>query len=104
MTQTLPAIHIGNRTFDYKPEVNGWTIKTTATHDIDVCRLLFHYRLCMTPLASPLGWEHGWCYSGTGPDMSYDLEHAVIAALAWDPDTEAEPFGWTKRACHVRTI
>lgn len=95
-TPALPPLTLGNTTWEYSPDVHGWTIKTTATHRIDVCRLLFHYRLVLTPLSSTDWWEHGWCYSG---DEQNDLLHAVIAAVAWNPDEDAEPFGWSKRAC-----
>lgn len=100
MSDNLPPIRLGNREWEFNPDVYGWTIKSTATHNIDVCKLLFHYRIAMTPIEKPFGWDHGWCYSG-GRD---DLMDAVIAAIAWDPDTEAEPFGWSKRACHVREL
>lgn len=90
---------LGSAEFEYDEGVHGWTIKTTETHKISVCVLLYHFRVAMTKHTDPWGWEHGWCYSN--PDQpSDDLTRAVIAALAWDPDTEPEPFGWSKRACH----
>lgn len=96
-----PPLKVGDREFPYDVDVHGWTIKTTTTHKISVCILLYHFRIAMTPHQHPHSWDHGWCYSGN----ENDLLHAVVAAVTWDPDTEAEPFGWSKRACHcVREI
>lgn len=82
--------------WEFDPTVYGWTIKTTATEKVSVCKLLFHYRVAITSLAAPDWWQHGWCYSGYGSD---DLMVATLAAVAWDPDTDGEPVGWFKRAC-----
>jgi hypothetical protein len=67
----------------------GWRIKETATHFVDVCPMLFNDRICLTPKAAPGVYDYGWCYDKGGA--------AIYAAIAWNPDTEAEPAGFKKR-------
>lgn len=46
-------------------------------------------RLVMTPMVSPYLYDYGWDFH-RGPD-------ALEAALAWDPERQGEPDGFTRR-------
>jgi hypothetical protein len=75
------------------PTVDGYgrvTLGRWGGYLIDVCPMLFGDRLVMTVESDPDVYDHGWCYPKGGA--------AVLAALAWDPATEAEPAGCIKRA------
>ena len=72
----------------------AWIVKRTATHSVDIVPMIFSYRLVLTPLDSPMGYDVGWCYFG--------LERAVfsrcmIAAMHFDPDTEEAPAWFDKQ-------
>ena len=71
----------------------GYRIKETETHYIDVVRMLYNWRVVRTPKNSPLTWDRGWCYSGTGWDT---LMAAALAAWNWDGGDDTEPPGWNK--------
>jgi len=77
----------------FKAIEGGYRIKETATHYIDIVRMLFNWRLCLTPKASPLTYDRSWCYAGTS-DQSFMA--AALAALAWDGADDTEPEGWNK--------
>lgn len=66
------------------------TIGYWGGYSIDVMPMIYNTRLVLTPEASPFGYDHGWCYPKGGA--------AILAAYTWDPETEAEPAGYTKRA------
>jgi hypothetical protein len=97
--QNKQPLHIGELTIEPNDR-EGWTIKSTETHHVDLMRMLFNFRVVLTPRSCTLGWDHGWCYDGgSGPIV------AIAAAYAWDPDKQAEPVAFTKRACEcVRVI
>lgn len=66
------------------------TIGRWGGYLLQISHLLINDRLVLTPEAVPIGYDHGWCY-----------EHgqtALIAAIGWDPEREAEPAGYVKRA------
>lgn len=65
---------------------------------IDIRMMGFNERLVLTPQMHPTGlwpgdnsYDHGWCYPRGGIG-------AITAALLWNPDTDAEPPGYVKRA------
>lgn len=60
----------------------GWLVQVTA--------MIFNDRLLLTPSYMPQVHDYGWCYPKGGA--------AYLAALAWDPMTQAEPVGYKKRA------
>lgn len=68
----------------------GWRVKETATHYIDVVQMIYNWRIVTTPKDSPESYDRGWCFEGR------DVLPPLIAALAWDPETEPEPTGWVK--------
>ena len=70
----------------------GVRLKETETHFIDVIPMIYNWRIVTTPKNFPKVYDRGWCYAGR------DKTPAVLAALAWDPDTEEEPMGWIKQA------
>jgi hypothetical protein len=55
---------------------------------IQVCPMLFNDRLVLTPQDNPLVYDYGWCFPKGGA--------AVLAAMVWDPATQAEPVGYIK--------
>jgi hypothetical protein len=87
-----PVLPFGDQVFKLN-DYGSYTLKTTATHNIDLVLMITNWRIVMTPKDFVYVWDHGWCYSG------HSLLVPVAAAFAWDPDTEAEPLGFVKRAC-----
>jgi hypothetical protein len=76
-----------------QPCDGGYRVKETETHYIEVVRMIYNWRLATTPKHSPMTYERGWCYAGTGP-VSFTA--AVLAAMAWDGADGTEPEGWNK--------
>lgn len=76
-----------------EPTTDGYgrmTIGRWGGYLIDICPMLFGDRLVLTPESCTGVYDHAWCYPKGGA--------AVLAALAWNPATEAEPAGYIKRA------
>jgi hypothetical protein len=63
-------------------EHNGWKIQ--------IIPMIFNDRLVLSAPDDVFGYSHGWCFDKGGA--------AILAALAWDLDTEDEPAGFKKRA------
>lgn len=57
---------------------------------IQIVPMGFNDRIVLNPESFPGVYDHGWCYDKGGA--------AFLAAIAWDPVTEAEPPGYKKRA------
>lgn len=70
----------------------GLRLKETDTHYVDVLPMIYNWRIVTTPKGHERGYDRGWCYDGreAGP--------AILAAMAWNPDTQEEPQGWIKQA------
>lgn len=66
-----------------------YTIKETETHLVEIQPMIFNDRVVLTPKTCLDIYECGWCFDKGGA--------AFYAAVAWDPDTEAEPVGYKKR-------
>jgi hypothetical protein len=74
-----------------------FTIGETDEYFVEIVPMIFSDRLVMTPKEAPMVYDYGWCYDKGGA--------ALFAAMAWDPDKEAEPPGYNKRATpNVRTL
>jgi hypothetical protein len=74
-----------------EPTVDGYgriTLGRWGGWTIDICPMLFNDRVVLTPEANPGVYDYGWCYPKGGA--------ALLAALAWNPATEAEPAGYIK--------
>lgn len=71
-------------------EDGGYRVKETGTHYVDVCPMIYNWRICLTPKIDPDTYDRGYCYNGRDPVS------ALLAAMEWDPDTEPEPKGWVK--------
>lgn len=71
-------------------EYGTMTIGTWGGYHVQVMPMLFNDRLVLTPMTATWGYDHGWCYDKGGA--------AFLAALVWNPSTEAEPAGYKKRA------
>lgn len=81
-----------------KPKIDDYGVTTIGFYggwavQIDV--MLFNDRLILADPHPPEERSYGWCYPKGGA--------AHLAALAWNPETEAEPAGYTKAARGGRT-
>lgn len=96
LVRRLRTAHEGTTAIDLydEPTFDDWGVLTLGTwggYRIQVCEMIYNDRLVMTPGSHPhAGPQHGWCYDKGGA--------AILAALVWDPETEAEPKGYKKRA------
>lgn len=74
------------------PTVDAWgtvTIGRWGGWLVQVMPMIFNDRLVLTPEQfEGAFYDYGWCYPKGGA--------AHLAALAWDPATEAEPTGYIK--------
>lgn len=66
------------------------TIGEWGGYLIQILSMGFNERIVMTPAAFRGVIDYGWCYD-RGPT-------ALMAALVWNPETEAEPAGFKKVA------
>jgi hypothetical protein len=66
-------------------------VKEAATRYIDIVPMIYNWRI-VTTYKDRDCYDRGWCYAGRDPVT------AILAAMAWDPDTEDEPQGWIKQA------
>ena len=63
---------------------------------IQIAPMAFNDRLVMTPKhLNGMTYDYGWCYDKGGA--------ALLAALVWKPDVEAEPAGY-KKAIGIRRL
>lgn len=78
----------------------------TNAHDVVAAKVRTRPMVCYTAQREALqGNDHTHndltCDWGEAPDITrwwgyVSLEQAILAALRWEADTEAEPFGWTR--------
>ncbi len=76
------------------PRVDGYgriTYGRWGGYLIEVLPMMYGERLVLTPESCPQTYDYGWCY-GRGA--------ALIAARAWDPETQAEP-AWYVKAVQI---
>lgn len=77
-------------------DVNSWVVKHTAHWVVLVSPMLFNNRVLLSdPEEWVFGWTAGFCYD-KGPA-------AMLAAIAWDPETDRWPAGFKKVAADART-
>ena len=78
----------------------GWRVKTSdnGKHYLDLLRMIYNWRLAMTPVAMPSTVDRSWCYFGHGEDdegnprnMRTAFATALAAALMWDGSPDSEP-------------
>lgn len=78
----------------------GFRLKLSddGRHFIDVLEMIYNWRICETPVRSPLEIDRAWCYfageKGTKADA---FRRAVRAAWLWDGAPDSEPEGYDKR-------
>jgi hypothetical protein len=84
MTAATPIEWLAEARGDGYGRWGGWLI--------DICPMMFGDRLVLTPETCEHIYDYGWCYPKGGA--------ALLAALAWDPEVEAEPGGYIK-AIHM---
>lgn len=83
MTQTAPDAHFDTR-------MGAVIIKETPDWIVAVSPMIYNDRILFALRRDYPGYTAGWCYNKGGS--------AVLAALAWDPDTEHTPVGLKKEA------
>jgi hypothetical protein len=97
--KTLEGFTIAGQPVTLEPlwiedRIYGYRIKSTLTHHIDLCRMIFNWRIITVPKNDPWFVDRGWCYQGTG--LAGFLP-AALAAIAWDGANDTEPPGYFKR-------
>jgi hypothetical protein len=75
------------------PVDGGFRVKETDTHQVDVLRQIYNWRIARTPKALPMTYDRFWCYAGTS---WVTLIRAVSAAAEWDAGDSTDPEGWNK--------
>jgi hypothetical protein len=70
-------------------EVGTLTIGSYGGWAVQCHRMLFNWRLILG-LPGAQVYDFGWCYAS--------IEALVAAVQVWQPQTEAEPLGFLKRA------
>lgn len=79
--------------FDEK--IASLVIKESPEWIVSVTPMIFNDRVILTMRSEyPSGWTAGWCYDKGGA--------AILAAMAWDPNTEHSPVGYKKVAGDLR--
>ncbi len=61
-------------------EYGGWWVQ--------IHPMIFNDRVVLAPQDDWLSLHYGWCFPKGGA--------ALLAVMAWEPDTEAEPVGYIK--------
>lgn len=74
-------------------ERSVWRVKTTSNWHVEIIPMMFNYRVVLTPVDNLHSWDHGWCYFGKSALV---MAAAVLAAQAFDPETESAPAGYDK--------
>lgn len=76
--------------FRFDEKIQSLIIKETDEWIISVTPMIYNDRLLLTMREDyPWGYTAGWCYDKGGA--------AILAAVAWDPDTQHEPVGHKKK-------
>lgn len=75
------------------PVDGGFRVKETEDCWIDVLRMIWNWRVAVTPKDTPWSYERHWCYAGTS---LLTLIRAVGAVADWDGADSTEPEGWNK--------
>jgi hypothetical protein len=75
------------------PIDGGFRVKETATHQVDVLRQIYNWRVARTPKSLPWTYDRFWCFAGTS---FVTLLRAVRAAAEWDAGDRTDPEGWNK--------
>lgn len=88
---TVTPVGVTLPPWDAKRQV--WTVKQTENWLVEICPMIFNFRLLLTPVHCPDVWDHAWCYFGTD---AATLTRAMLAATAFDPETQSAPVGYDK--------
>jgi hypothetical protein len=76
-------------------QIGSLVIKESADWIVSVTPMIFNDRVLLTLRSEyPFSAVAGWCYDKGGA--------AVLAAQAWDPDTQPTPAGFKKEAFNAR--
>lgn len=89
------------------PEAPGWTedgdafiVKVTEHWIVAVVPHIFNDRIQIaTPSEYGVTWTAGWCFPR---EFHYSTLETVGIAGAWDPETQLEPLGYSKKAYDLR--
>lgn len=74
-----------------EPVVDGYGTVTYGEwggYLVQIVPMIFNDRVVLTPEDASDVYDYGWCYPKGGA--------AVLAMVAWNPETEAEPAGYIK--------
>lgn len=74
-----------------RPVIDQYGVITVAEYGgwfVQAMSMLFNDRIVLAPVTEPRVYDYGWCFPKGGA--------AGLALLAWNPDTEGEPVGYTK--------
>ncbi len=80
-----------------EPEIDEYgtvTLGSWANYLVQIMPMIFNDRIVLTPAATPMFIDYGWCYDKGGA--------AYLAAAIWDPAIEGEPKGYKKRVAGIR--
>lgn len=76
-------------------KIQSLVVSETESWIVSVTPMIFNDRVLLTSKDEyPHTWTAGWCYDKGGA--------ALLAAQAWDPETENEPVGFKKLAGDTR--
>lgn len=79
----------------YDPAIEATVVKVTDTWIVSWAPMLFNDRIYLTHRDQyPRLWTAAWCYDKGGS--------VVLAASAYDPDTQHEPVGYKRVAADER--
>lgn len=68
----------------------GITVGTWGGYLVQVVPMIYNDRIVLTPEDCDDVYDHGWCYDKGSA--------AMLAVMAWNPQLQAEPAGYKKRA------
>jgi hypothetical protein len=81
------ALHVYER--QVPTDRGGFTLAEDDAYFYDAIKMMFNWRLVMTPKSDLRIWDYGWCYESPTT--------LTLALRAWDPRTQNEPLGFKKR-------
>lgn len=74
-----------------EPTVDGYgavTVGEWGGYLVQILPMIFNDRLVLTPERARGVYDYGWCFAKGGA--------AMLAAMVWNPATQAEPVGYIK--------
>ena len=99
IARSLMGVHFQARSIAWidNPTADEWgTVKIGewGGWNVAIMPMIFNDRLVLIPQSDPMSIDHGWCFPKGGA--------AIMAALVWDMETDAEPSGYIKAVGFTR--